>query len=359
MKKVGIIGLGLIGGSIAKALKRRSGYEVVAMSRNEKSLKAAKDEGVISDYSTTDFSIFKDCDVVFVCVPVAQIAEYADKLAPHIKKTCIITDVGSTKSKIAETFAARDDVVFIGGHPMAGSEKAGYSAASEFLFENAFYILTPRADEKPENLNRMKNIIEAMGAIPVTLNADYHDKVMAAVSHGPHVIAAVLVNMIKNGDDKFGTMHTLCAGGFKDITRIASSDPTIWQQISIDNKAEILGFIHDFKDLLDSFAASLEEENPDRIFDFFDKTKSYRDSFAQSKSGFADIYEVYTDIIDKPGTIATVATALSANNINIKNIGIVNNREHQNGILHIILENGGDKTRTVELLKNMDFAVYG
>lgn len=358
MQRIGIIGIGLIGGSIAKALKYRANCEIVAMSRNETPLKTAKSEGVISDYSTTDFSIFKDCDVVFVCVPVDKIAEYVDKLAPHIRKNCIITDVGSTKNKIAKAFSLRDDVVFIGGHPMAGSEKSGYSAANEFLFENAFYILTPKEGEKTENLIRLKSTIELMGAIPIVLNADYHDKVVAAISHGPHVVAAVLVNLIKQNDDENGNMHMLSAGGFKDITRIASSDPAIWQQISMDNKNEILGFLGNFKELLNHFETLLLSENPEHIFDFFSQTKDYRDSFAQSKSSFANIYEIYTDIIDKPGTIAAIATMFSENNINIKNIGIVNNREHQEGVLHIIVENRDDKIRAVELLKNMNFIVY-
>lgn len=358
MKKIGVIGLGLIGGSIAKALKYKANYDIVAMSRNGQVLESAMAEGVISGCSASDFGIFAGCEAVFICVPVDKITEHTDELIPYVGKNCIITDVGSTKGKIARALSGRNDITFIGGHPMAGSEKSGYASSSEFIFENAFYILTPKPDENEENLNRLKRIVKLMGAIPIVLDAEYHDKVVASISHGPHVIAAVLVNLIRQEDDEKGSMHTLSAGGFKDITRIASSDPALWQQISIDNKDEILDFINNFKEWLDDFEQLLSSENSGEIFAFFNGAKDYRNSFAQSMASFAEVCEVYTDIIDKPGSIATIATMLSVNNINIKNIGIVNNREHQEGVLHIMVENKEDKLRTVDLLKSINFKVY-
>ena len=155
---IGIIGLGLIGGSIAKALKEKTNIEIVAMNRSEKSLIDAYNDGVIDKYSLTDMSIFKECDIIIVCTTVDTIPTYVSKLKPYIKKDCIITDVGSTKKKICDTLSNIKDICFIGGHPMAGSEQTGYKSAKAHLFENAFYILTPINNVPQSKIDKMINI---------------------------------------------------------------------------------------------------------------------------------------------------------------------------------------------------------
>lgn len=359
MENIGIIGFGLIGGSIAKAMKKRNDFKIYALSRSIKPLIKGFNDKIIDKYSDNDLSIFKDCDIIFICTPVDKITEFVDKLIPYIKKDCIITDVGSTKKHIYEQMHNYKDIIYIGGHPMAGSEQIGYNSAKEYLFENAYYILTPSLNVPKEKIDSLVNILEILGAIPVIISAQYHDYITASISHVPHIVSAALVNMVKklDGNDKY--MHTLAAGGFKDLTRISSSSPEMWKSICIENKDEILNIIEEFKEQLNKFENYIESENNIKIFNLFENAKKYRDTFSNNKkSVISKSDEVLIDVYDKPGIIATIATMLSVNNINIKNIGIVNSREYENGILQIVFDDEKDKEKSIKLLKDMNFIVY-
>ena len=229
---VGFIGLGLIGGSIAKVLKKnRPDIYTIAYNRSEAPLKQALADGVIDKAGRID-EAFLECDFIFLCTPVEYNSVYLRKLIPFIKKGCIVTDVGSVKGYIHRTVSELGlEECFIGGHPMAGSEKTGYANASDILLENAFYAITPTKATTQDMLARYIELVKLTGAIPVVLDPEHHDYSVAGISHVPHIIAASLVNLIKHSDDKNGTMKLLAAGGFKDITRIASSSPEMWEQI--------------------------------------------------------------------------------------------------------------------------------
>lgn len=356
INKIGIIGLGLIGGSLAKAIKSKNiSNQVVAFNRNPAPLIQAYDDETITEYTSEINEIFKNCDIIFICTPVDKITTYIEKLMPYIDKDCILTDVGSTKLSIYEEMQ-RYDVNFIGGHPMAGSEKTGYGASKDYLFENAFYVLTPMPNVPLDKYSLLEDFVKEIGSIPVKMNPVIHDHVVATISHVPHVIASALVNCVKDLDND-NYMFTLAAGGFKDITRIASSSPDIWNSICLENKYEITKVLNLFKLNIEQFLKQLE--NPtNEIHDFFEKAKNYRDSFSNNKSGYFKVYEIKVDVIDKPGIIATVATILSVNLINIKNIGIINNREFENGVMTISFENDEELKKSVELLESMNFVLY-
>jgi len=358
MLKIGIIGLGLIGGSLAKALKFKLGAEIAAFNRSEDSLVAAFNEGVINNYSTSDLGIFSDCDYIFICTPVDKIITYVEKLLPYIKKDCVITDGGSTKANICEQMERYKDIYFIGGHPMTGSEKTRYSASKEYLFENAFYVICPNSGVPEAVVKKFFDIVKKIGAIPIVMDAERHDYTVAAVSHIPHIIASSLVNMVEKLDGKYRYMHSLAAGGFKDITRIASGSPEMWQAICNENKAEILKVINSFKNIISEFEEALKNENYSGIYDFFENARNYRASFSdKSKSIISKTYDIFLNVSDKPGSIATIATHLSVNNISIKDIGIVNNRDFENGILRISFENEKEKEKSVKLLKEFNFEI--
>lgn len=357
MKNIGIIGLGLIGGSLAKCLKSKTAnIKIIAMNRSEQSLIDAKADNVIDEYSLTDISIFKDCDIVFVCTSVDKIPEYVERLLPHIKKDCIITDVGSTKKVIYNKMLKFKDINFIGGHPMAGSEKTGYKSSKSHLFENAFYILTPNEIVTKEMVDKMISLVKLTGAVPIVLDPDYHDYTVAAVSHVPHIIASALVNTVKELDDENCYMHSLAAGGFKDITRIASSSPEVWSSICKDNKDKILKVLNSFKENIINIENELTKE--DNLYNFFDGAREYRNTFASiSPLTICTQYEIYVDVADQPGAIATIATLLSVHNINIKNIGIINNREYSDGALQIVFSEPSHKKKAVEILQSMNYIV--
>lgn len=274
---IGIIGLGLIGGSIAKALKKNIGCRIVAANRSEASLVNAKADGTIDAYSLDDMSLFSTCDVIFICTPVDKIPLYVKKLIPYIKKECIITDVGSTKFNIYKQMEAIGDICFIGGHPMAGSEKASYSAATDSLLEGSVYVLTPFPSINSAQLELMESLVKATGAKPIIMPAKQHDKSVAAISHAPHIVASALVNTVKELADENGYAHTLAAGGFKDITRIASSSPEVWNSICQDNKECILSVLKAFKANIEFVESALE--NDEDLSGFFSSARDYRNSF--------------------------------------------------------------------------------
>lgn len=357
MKNIGIIGLGLIGGSIAKAIKEKSDIRIVATNRSEKSLVDAKSDNVIDDYSLDDLSIFADCDIVFICTSVDKICDYVKKLIPYIKKDCIITDVGSTKKNICSIMSQFDNINFIGGHPMAGSEKTGYKSAKAHLLENAYYILAPGKNISDNQIQQLKELVSLTGAIPVILNPDTHDYAVAAVSHVPHILASALVNTVQQLDDENGNMHSLAAGGFKDITRIASSSAEVWDSICMDNSEKILQILKEFKNNISIIEQKLS--NKESIYDFFDSAKKYRNSFAsKSTNATGIIHKINVDMRDRPGEIGTIATILSSQDINIKNINIVNSRDYIEGALEILFGSQKDKEKAMSILTFMNYTVF-
>lgn len=360
IKKIGFIGLGLIGGSLAKAIKNSnpSPY-IVAYDINSDSLRMAKESHTIDDYTLKLDDNFSDCDIIFLCAPVKYNIEALKQLLPILNSNCIVTDVGSTKLDIMSEVKRLEFNNFIGGHPMTGSEKTNYESSSSHLFENAYYILTPMESTQSDMLHTLQQIILSIGALPVIVDSKEHDYITATISHVPHIIASALVNVVKELDNEDGYMHTLAAGGFKDITRIASSSPTMWQQICLTNKDQILDVIISFQDALDKIKNHISSKNNEEIYNFFLTARDYRDSFSNKKLGpIVKYYEIVVDVVDKPGIIAEIATLLSNNSISIKNIGIINNRESEQGVLEIIFYDALSQQKSIELLTKMNYKVY-
>ncbi|HCC07875.1 MAG TPA: prephenate dehydrogenase/arogenate dehydrogenase family protein [Clostridiales bacterium] len=360
MRNIGIVGLGLMGGSIAKTLRKsKKVNKIIAFDCEEKTLKKAFDDKVIDDYSTNINEKFEDLDIVFICTPVSFIGDYIKKLSKYIKKDCIITDIGSTKSTIVKMFEDnKSDLLFVGGHPMVGSEKIGYENSKDFLFENAYYIITKSINTDQCTLDKLNEIVLELKAIPIIIDIDKHDFITAAISHVPHVIASALVNMVEVLDDKEEYMRTLAAGGFKDITRIASASPIMWQNICIENKQEILKVLNKLSEIIYDFSDSLTKNENAEIINFFLKAKEYRDSFKNISSIYNVAYDFMVEIEDKPGIIADVATILSNNHINIKNIEVINNREHVEGTLKILVENQEAKNISIEVLMQNGYRTF-
>lgn len=361
MEQVGFIGLGLIGGSLAKALKKNGlARNIVAYDIDEASLLLAQEEGVVDICAPEIDESFKACDLIFLCCPVHVNIEAYKKLIGIVGKNCVIADVASTKQGVVEAILALDvPIPFIGGHPMAGSEKFGYSASKAHLFENAYYILTPLEGTDPTLIDMLYELVKGIKALPIVIAPKEHDHITAAISHVPHVIAASLVNMVKAMDSQEGYMHTLSAGGFKDITRIASSSPVMWQQICLTNKENIIQILKYFKGDLEKVIDAIEEGNQTTLFDFFESAREYRDSFQEKKpGGLLQTYAITVDVVDEPGIIAQIATLLSNHNISIKNIGIINNREHTSGVLEIVFYEEESIHLSTRILTAMNYIVY-
>lgn len=358
----GFIGLGLIGGSIARALKEKHTGEIqiLAYDIDPAILALAKEQG-IADRITTDINAqFSDCDFLFLCAPVENNNENLLKIKNYLSPTCILTDVGSVKKGIhAQIQACGLAGQFIGGHPMAGSERTGFANSKARLLENAYYILTPSALVPKEWITRYQSLVTSIGAIPLVLDEKVHDYVTAAVSHLPHVIAASLVNLVKNSDSEEGIMKMIAAGGFKDITRIASSSPEMWQQICTTNAENISELLGNYISELLTIKEALDDKDALELKNFFETARSYRDSFIDAGSGpIKKVHFLYVDIADKPGALAAIATLLAQSGISIKNIGITHNREAQEGALRIEFYEESATCVARSLLTSKGYQIY-
>ncbi len=358
---LGFIGLGLIGGSIAKALKENtSKITIIAYDVNKESLDLAFSEGIVDCITSAIDETFSNCDYIFLCAPVQKNADNLIQIKNIMKPTCILTDVGSVKTDIHKHIIQQNmEKQFIGGHPMAGSERFGYANSKASLLENAYYILTPNDHTDSDRLAELRSLVEKTGAIPLILDYQKHDYVTAAISHLPHVIAASLVNLVHDSDSADGIMKMVAAGGFKDITRIASSSATMWQQICLtntDNISELLG--HYIKSL-ETIKTQLDSRQEKDLYDLFDSARIYRDSFANNSSGPIKVsYTLNVDISDETGALAAIATLLALKQISIKNIGIVHNREVESGVLKIEFYDEAGMKNASETLRQRGYTIY-
>lgn len=359
--KIGFIGLGLIGGSIAKAIRKYYPDSfIVAFDKNKETLALATQESLIDVAATTIDSNFENCHYIFLCAPVAYNSAYLPQIQKYLHKDCILTDVGSVKSDIhKEVCALGMEDFFIGGHPMAGSEKSGYPNSKAMLIENAYFVLTPSKTVSQEKVAAYKEFVATLKALPIVLDYEEHDQITGTISHLPHIIASTLVNYVHDSDSKNQLMKQLAAGGFKDITRIASSSPTMWQHICLKNQEQISSILGEYIQALTKAKEQIDEKNAQAIYDMFDQSKNYRNSIPDTSAGAINkTHAVYCDIIDEAGGIATIATILASNNISLKNIGIVHNREFEEGVLHMEFYDADSSSKAAALLKKYRYIVY-
>lgn len=359
--KVGFIGLGLIGGSIAKKMKADNpNIHISATAHRESTIREAFKEGLIDNDALLPVSAFNDCDVIFLCAPVQRNLDYLSELKDVIRKDCYITDVGSTKTEIhEEVIRLGMEANFIGGHPMTGSEKTGILAADKTLLENAYYIITPTALTPQQDTDAFRDFVRSLGSIPLVLDYKTHDYSTAAISHLPHMIAYSLVNLIQQIDDGNETMKTIAAGGFKDITRIASSSPVMWQNICMSNREQILILMDQYTNLLSRLREYIEASDEQALLDFFQSAKDYRDSLSlPSIKTESTYYELFVDLPDEAGGIANISRILADEGISIKNIGIVNNREYEEGILHISFADEKARSKAKGLLTDQNYTIH-
>ena len=357
--KIGILGLGLIGGSLARALKKFNYTATIfGYNRNQEALNLALKSDAI-DVAVKDWKEFKDCDLIILCCPVTINLQLFESIKPYLKDNVIISDVGSTKSDIYNALSAYDfNGYFIGGHPMAGSEQSGFNATKAELFENAYYILTPEPSTPEFYIRKMSHLVKTIHAIPTVLDPKKHDFIVAAISHVPHILASSLVNMVELLDTPEKEMYTLAAGGFKDFTRIASSSPDMWQQICIANHDAITQILDCYIEKLKQVREHVVKENAMYVYDFFDQSKRYRNTFQNKARGSIDkSLALFVDINDETGVIADIATRLSQKGISIKNIGINNNREDFGGVLEILFYDENSLDRAIHVIKASGYKI--
>ena len=360
-KNIGFIGLGLIGGSVAMAVRRAfPNLPITAWNRNRAVLEEAVADGTVTTADDGSLTSFADCDLIFLCVPVITAIDLMKRLEPLLSPGAILTDVGSVKGEIhREVEGTSLDWRFIGGHPMAGSEKTGYENASAQLLENAWYFLTPAGNVDVRRVSDLSELISAIGALPLVMPSEEHDYVTAAISHFPHVLSAALVNLVRDLDLPGHPMKTVAAGGFRDITRISSSSPQMWQEICLANPKNICRVLDAYMQKLIDYRLAISNKDTDRLYEIFRSCKDYRDSFdTLPHSPMFREYRLFVDIADETGSLAKITAILSDAGISIRNLAIINNREYEQGALKIAFGSEAARTAAKEALENAGYVVH-
>ncbi|OAB32604.1 prephenate dehydrogenase [Paenibacillus macquariensis subsp. defensor] len=360
--KIAIFGVGLIGGSLALCFKDKPGITVVGHAHRPDLMDKYISREVVDKATLSIEEAACDADFIFLCVPVGKLEEYLEKLSGlPLKKGCIITDVGSTKASIsasAEALALKD-VYFIGGHPMAGSERSGVEAASVLLFENAYYVLCPSSNVPDEEIGSLERLLSFTRAQIVKVEPRLHDEIVGAISHLPHVIAVALVNQVCDLNESNSLYRRLAAGGFRDITRIASSDPIIWRDILLNNNEVMLRLLRDWNLGISSFIEMLTTSNGEGIEAAFQKANAFRNELPEGRKGMiAPLFDLYLNVPDHPGIIGKIATELGSEQINLSNIQIIESREDVPGVMRLSFRQEEDMERARILLQELQYTVF-
>ncbi len=286
INKLCIIGVGLIGGSLARALKKAGVVgEVVGAGRDVAHLEKAKSLGVIDSFDTNIALAVKGCDMVVVAVPLGAMQSVFEKMAPVITNDMVITDVGSAKESVIKAAKAAFEILpksFVPGHPIAGTEKSGVEASFPELYENRRVIITPLETSSSDAISKVRSMWQACGADVVETTIEHHDEVLAATSHLPHMLAFSLVDTLAKMDSK-NEIFDFAAGGFRDFTRIASSDPDMWRDICLANGDALVGMIKRFSDDLQLLSKAIEKNDSAYLEETFSRAKKARDEFCEDK----------------------------------------------------------------------------
>jgi len=349
---VSIIGLGLIGGSFAKALRRCGISRIYGIDSNSEYIKAALSENIIDDGGCEPTAKLCDSDIVLVCTPMKYTVEIIEKVSKLCNKNTIIADAASVNGSVIEGVCKiKNEFKFVTTHPMAGSEKGGYYESKAHLFENAYAIISPCEKTDDNAVLLMTEFYKLIGAIPVVLDAESHDWSVGLISHLPHVVAASLVNLLSKEDKDDGMAKSFAAGGFKDLTRIASSTASLWTDITLQNRRVLSEQIDRFISVLCGFKEMLDNYDNNGLIDFFARAKETRDGINVKYKGLiTPFYEITVDIEDKVGSASFVVDTLSRENISIKDISIENSREFEGGVMTLSFASKEDKDKSLKVL---------
>lgn len=287
INQLAILGVGLIGGSLARAL-RAAGYvrEIVGYGRSLGNLELAVEQGVIDRAAVEVAEAVRDADMVVLAVPVGSMVELLKAVNGAVAPQAVVTDVGSVKQSVVH--AARLALgerfrSFVPGHPLAGNEQSGVSASDARLFHGRRVILTPEPETDPAATKRVEAMWQAVGAQVVLMPAEAHDRILAASSHLPHVLAYLLVDLLVRQDDHH-VIFECAAGGFRDFTRIASSDPVMWRDICLANDKAIVHWLQRYREDLGELIAAIERGDGQWLFDTFTRARHAREKYVKRQA---------------------------------------------------------------------------
>ena len=351
--RISIIGLGVIGGSLGLALKSANPRITVIGFDKPGTMRGAKKRGAIDIAASGLREAVVEADLVFVCTPVNIILDLLPKIARYAKKDSIITDVGSVKGAVdsAARRYFRSGPIFVGGHPMAGSEGSGIGYADPLLFQNAVYVLCPLR-KQTRRIDRLASLLKMIGARVLIMDARRHDETAAAVSHLPQLLAVALMEYAAGANRKNPALFQLAAGGFRDMTRIASSPYPIWHDIIANNRRSIGTTLGAFEALLRGMKKELSEASLGKTGARFRRAKSFRDSIPRNTKGFLhSLHDVFVSVEDTPGVLANITAILFSADINISDIELLKVREGERGTFRLSFDSEEAATAAARALR--------
>lgn len=355
VEKITIVGVGLLGGSLAASLKRTDCAREITGIDGPQVLEKGLEMGLLDKASQSYEEGVRDADMIILATPISSILSIIPQIAPHLKPGALVTDVGSTKVDIVKMAQAYlpEAICFIGGHPMTGSERGGIASADAFLFENAVYVLTPMQESPSPHFITLCEIVKKIGGRVLILDAVSHDQMVAAVSHLPYLLSVSLANLAADLREKYPDLLQLAAGGFRDMTRVASGSTKMWTDICQTNKSQILPLIDQVIQNLQIFKNLISE---DAILSKLERAREMRNTIPSGGKGLLDpLHEVRLIAKDEPGVLATLTRIIAESGINISDMEILKIREGEGGTIRLAFRLRSDAIQAMELLNQAGF----
>ncbi len=354
---IAIIGVGLMGGSLGLAARERLDVpRVVGYSRTGRTLRQALELGAITDQAGSIEEASAEADIIFIATPVRSILDVGRQALAASGSDCIVTDMGSTKSSLMAALTAVEEKRFIGGHPVCGAETAGVESAREELFDKATWFLTSGQGVDPSSYERLHGFIARIGAIPTAIDPDAHDRIMALVSHLPHVLANSAMNQV-GAVNLDGREALLSAGpSFRDLTRIAGSNPRVWTDIFMENRRWLADALREHRDGIDTVLAAIESGDEEALNRMITQAAANRNRMLEAENlAPSELFVVKVPLFDRPGILSQVTVALGNAGINIEDFSFHRISIEQGGVLSLVVSGSETGERAVGILRELGY----
>jgi prephenate dehydrogenase len=352
--KIAVVGVGLIGGSVALAARRRCGATVAGYDRSPQALQQALEREALDQACTSVAEAAEGAQAVFVAVPLGELSPLVDAALQAASGDCLVTDVGSTKRAVV---AAHEDPRFVGGHPLAGAETAGVQNARPDLFEGATWYLTPTASTSGMLYERLHRLLHAFGAQPAAIDAETHDRILATVSHLPHVLANVLVSQAAGTLDAGREQLPATGPSFRDATRVAGAPSAIWTDIYLSNRDALMDEIDQTLARLQAVRGALAADDRGALTAWNDAAAEDRRRLLERELVGAALFELRTSVPNRPGVVAEIALELGRAGVNITDMALYPAADMTEGVVALWISGEQEAQRAAQLVAGLGFPV--
>lgn len=340
---VAVIGVGLMGASLGLALRERAGADVVrGFDADAANAAGALARGAITEQATSVEAAAAGATAVFVATPVPDVTRAAKSAIGASDDGCVVTDIGSTKGGVLRDLSPEERRRFVGGHPICGGETSGPAGARGDLFDGAVWFLTPPDEIDAELYTRVHRTVAALGARPTAISVDEHDRLMALVSHLPHVLAAMLVNEAADATGEGRDVLSAAGPSFRDITRVAGSNPELWADILVENAAALAPVVHESGERLSALARAIEDRDRQAVLTEFVSASERHSRIGPAAPEGGEQITLEVPVADRPGALSAITTALGDAGVNIADLSLRPGPRGGQGTLVVTVEGGAD-----------------